>query len=126
MSERTPLFSIEIPGRPVIKKNTKKVIRRYGQTRVIYSKLFLEWEKNALFIIKQAWRKPAIDVPLEIKLHFFFEDRRSEADVSNLCEAPQDVLQKAEVIKDDRLIQIVSAQKSFHETARTKIELFEI
>lgn len=121
------LFEVFIPGRPPSKKNTKKVVRRHGQTFVIYSPQFKEWEKDALLILKKSYTDlNPIDQPLIIHLVFTFENKRSEADVSNLIEAPQDALTKAGVISDDRIIQVVQAKKEFAKTAGTLIQLWSI
>lgn len=111
------LFSAFIPGRPPSKKNTKKFFRG----RVIYSKQFREWEKIALTILKP---EKMIDEAINAKFTFHFKNRQAEADVSNLIEAPQDALQKANVISDDRLIHVVIGKKVFDGTEGTKIELF--
>ena len=124
---QNPVFSIEIPGRPISKKNTKKVVRRYGVSRVIYSPQFREWEKQALIYLKhRAQIFSTIDYHLMAKFVFNFKDHRSEADVSNLIEAPQDALEKAGVIKNDRLIQMVHARKEFGKKESTLIELYRI
>jgi Holliday junction resolvase RusA-like endonuclease len=67
-----------------------------------------------------------ISEPLEIKLVFQFVNRSAEADVSNLVEAPQDVLKKAGVISDDRIIQVVHARKEFGTGPGMTIELLKI
>ena len=121
------MFECWIPGRPPSKKNTKKVVRRYGRTTVIYSKQFREWEQNALVYLKQAAiGYEVIDCPLEIKLIFHFRNHKNEADVSNLVEAPQDALTKAGVITDDKIIQVVHAQKVFEGREGISIELYSI
>ena len=121
------LYKIFIPGRPPSKKNTKKVIRRHGRTFVLYSKPFREWEETALAYLKgSVVLKEPLSCPLEIKLVFQFNDRRREADVSNLVEAPQDALTKAGVITDDKIIQVVHARKEFGKEAGTFIELYSI
>jgi len=121
------LFKIFIPGRPPSKKNTKKVVRRHGHTLVIYSKKFREWEALALPLLRRAQAgKKTIDQPLEISLRFHFKNHAAEADVSNLVEAPQDALTKAGVISDDKIIQVVRAEKIFDGTEGTDIELYEV
>lgn len=106
------LFSIFIPGRPVSKKNTQRVVRRHGLTLVVYSKQFKDWEKEALLLLRNDWKGSApISEPMHIDLVFNLPDRR-QCDVSNLLEAPQDALTKAGVIKDDSLFRSVTAKKN--------------
>lgn len=124
---KTPIFFIVFPGRPVVKKNTKKVYRKHGRVMIVYSQRFKEWESRALDQIAKEWvGKETIDVPLEARFVFCFENHQGEADVSNLCEAPQDVLEKAKVIRNDKLIQIVNARKEFGVEPKTMVELYEI
>lgn len=126
---RTPVFRCEIPGRPVSKKNTKKVVRRHGLSMVIYSPQFKVWEKTALLILKQFVNKghQLLNCNLEAHFVFRFVNHRSEADVSNLIEAPQDALEKACIIQNDRLIQKVIARKEFGFLEdSTLIELYKL
>lgn len=121
------LYKCFIPGRCPSKKNTKKVVRKYGRTLVIYSQVFKAWEQTALVYLKQSFLgREMIDQPLEIKLVFHFMNHRHEADVSNLVEAPQDALTKAGVIKDDKIIQVVRAQKVFLGREGTELELYAV
>jgi Holliday junction resolvase RusA-like endonuclease len=121
------LFKCFIPGRPVSKKNTKKFVRRHGHVMVIYSKKFKDWESTAIPYIRQAFvGKQTIACHLEIRLVFHFKNHAHEADVSNLTEAPQDALEKALVIQNDRLIQRVIAEKVFDNTEGTDVELYAI
>lgn len=68
-------------------------------------------------------RIASIDMPVTAIYRFFFKDRQAEADVSNLCEAPGDLLQKAGLLKDDRLICQLIALKFFGHEPRTEIEI---
>jgi Holliday junction resolvase RusA-like endonuclease len=122
------LFECFVHGRPPSKKNTKKVIRKYGKTIVLYSERFREWESHALVYLRQAFvGRETIEEPLEIKLVFYFRNRQQEADVSNLVEAPQDALEKAGIIKNDRLIQVVHARKVFDKFKEgMQIELYRV
>lgn len=121
------VFKAEVPGRPPSKKNTKKVFKRHGHTVVVYSQAFKLWEKVALLCLAQAKvGKPKITKPLAAKFIFHFKNRHAEADVSNLIEAPQDALTKAQVISDDKIIHIVQGEKIFDGTEKTIIELFDI
>lgn len=66
-----------------------------------------------------------LDEPLYVIYKFYFANRQAEPDVSNLIEGPQDVLQKAGIIKNDRLIMRVMAEKFFGVgEPRTEIEIY--
>lgn len=121
------LFSCTINGRPIVKKNTQKIVRRYGTTVAIYTPQFLEWQKSAMVSLKQAnMSREMITVPIEARFKFYFKNRSGEADLSNLIEAPQDVMKKAGVIEDDRLIQVIHATKHFGHEPRVEIELYAL
>jgi Holliday junction resolvase RusA-like endonuclease len=125
---KNPVFSCEIPGRPISKKNTKKVVKRHGLSLVIYSPQFRQWERDALLILKRlAQGRELLTCKLEAHFVFKFVNHRSEADVSNLIEAPQDALEKACIIKNDRLIHVVRARKEFGFLQdSTVIELYKL
>lgn len=114
------LFFCEIPGRPIVKKNTK---RFYGKGRVVYSPKYISWENHALAHLKQCVRMKPINFAIEANFTFYFENRQAEADVSNLLEGVQDALTKAGVIHDDRFIHLIIAKKIFGHEPKTIIEL---
>lgn len=122
-----PIYYCSIPNRCPSKKNTKKFVRNHGRVNVIYSAQFREWEKTAIIHMRQAHiGMDVIDEPIEAKFTFYFKNHHAEADVSNIIEAPQDALKKAGVISDDKLIQVIHAQKIFGEEPRCVIQLFAI
>lgn len=122
------LYSLTIPGRPIVKKNTQRTVGRGRATRRISSPQFVEWESRAMAeLLGQLKRKPREAITRECVAHFrfFFANRQSEADVSNLIEGPQDLLVKAGVLKDDRLIVCLSAWKYFGHEPCTQISIFD-
>jgi len=121
-----PIYQGQVSGRCPSKKNTKKVVRRYGRTMVIYSAQFREWETRALVELRQTWNGKTIDQPLEAVFRFYFKNRQAESDLSNVIEAPQDALTKAGVIIDDKIIQVIHATKIFGHEPRVEIELRHI
>ena len=66
---------------------------------MIPSKQYAEFEKECLKLISSKYRKQ-IDFPVNIKAIFYMETRR-RVDLTNLLEALDDMLVKANVIKDD-------------------------
>ena len=118
------LFKCTISGRCAVKKNNKRVFKRHGRTIVLSSEKVLAWERLALPLIIRAKTRPMIDFPVEARFKFYFKNRQHEPDVSNLTEAPQDLLQKAGVIQNDKLIVRIVAEKFFGEEPRTEIELW--
>lgn len=66
---------------------------------IIPSKLYKQFEDECLATILKKYRKN-IDYPVNIKATFYMQSRR-RVDLTNLLEALDDMLVKAEVIKDD-------------------------
>ncbi len=97
-----------LDGRAIVKKNSLQ--RKYSfakrRTVTIASDRYLVWERDAVATLANlwGWRAP-IGEPIILRALFFFENRRSEPDLSNLYEGLQDALAKAGVITNDKIIQ---------------------
>lgn len=121
------VFECTIPGRCPIKKNAMKVVRNHGRVNVIYTHLFREWEKTAILYLKSSFRgREVIDMPLEARFTFKFLNHKWEPDVSNLVDSPQDALKKAGIISDDKIIQVLQANKEFGQGEETTVRLYTI
>lgn len=120
------LFQFTIPGRPSVKKNNKRIFSRGRFKKVLNSLKYEAWERDAILHFKKHGPKDfkKIDQTLEAKFYFYFENKMAEADTSNLIEGPQDLLTKLGVIKDDKLIKRLTAEKFFYDSPRTLIELY--
>lgn len=118
------LFNVVIPGRPIVKKNTQRTVGYGRKKRVIYSPNFLAWQRIAMLLCLSKKPRNPIGTLITAEFKFYFKNRQAEADTSNLIEGAQDVLTKSEVIRDDRLICKVIAEKIFGETPRVEISLF--
>ena len=109
MSE--PLGKLIIIGQPVVLKNGKVIaFNRKTGCRFIKSNDRVDRYNNmALLQLKSQWKnQPPITVPVGIKMTFYGAwHRASETipDLSNLYEAPQDLLQKAGILLNDRQIE---------------------
>lgn len=84
---------------PRTKKNSSQLIFVGGKPRIIPSKKYREFETECLWQIPSKLRKK-IDYPINIKAVFYMQSRR-RVDLTNLLEALDDMLVKAEVIIDD-------------------------
>lgn len=106
------LFEISIEGRLPVKKNTA----RHWKYGVQYSKVWKAWEKQAVMKIHEKIGK-GVFAPIEkychLDLQMHFKSHQWEADVSNLCEGPQDVLESTGVLKNDKFIKKLTAEKHF-------------
>lgn len=76
--------------------------------RRVPSAKYSAWGRIAQLKIGQQLAKDrhfkTITTPINAKLTFYFKNRASEADLSNLYEGIQDELKKMKVIEDDKLI----------------------
>lgn len=85
---------------PHSKKNSSQICTlKNGKTLLLPSKLYKQFEKECLLLIPEDLKKN-IDKPVNIKAHFYCKTRR-KIDLTNLLEALDDMLVKANVIVDD-------------------------
>ena len=116
-----PIVTLTFPGRTIVKKNTQRVFGSGRFKRRILSARYQTWEQraaNGLVALLNGKRVAVrtvalIDFPVAAHFKFYFKDRQAEADVSNLVEGPQDLLVKLGVLKDDRLVMRIVAEKFF-------------
>lgn len=100
-------YIFTISGRPITKKNSQ--IRT--KTGVIQSKQYREYESIAVLQLraqKSKWRlKAPIACPVTMSCYYHMPNKRGYPDVIGLLQATADILEKAGVVEDDRLISIV-------------------
>lgn len=96
---------LEIPLPPVTKKNSQRIVMRWGRPIVLPSEKFTQYEKTAGFYLKHKGEK--INRPCTVKALFFMQTRRV-VDLTNLLEALDDVLVAYGVLQDDNSNIIVS------------------
>lgn len=90
---------------------------------IIPSKLYKQFEDECLATIPKKYRTN-IDYPVNIKAIFYTQSRR-KIDLTNLLEALDDMLVKAEVIKDDNRDIVASHDFSrvFYDKENPRIEV---
>jgi Holliday junction resolvase RusA-like endonuclease len=84
---------------PRTKKNSQQIIFTKGRRIIIPSKQYQKFETECLKQIEDKYRQ-TIDYPVNVKATFYMQTRR-RVDLTNLLEALDDVLVKAEVLEDD-------------------------
>ena len=102
-----------ITGQPVVLKNSKRIIKHRGRTKLVPSAKVMKAEKLAIWELKKHCDHQPLTGWLAVTFTFFGAWKANSGnlpDLSNLFEAPQDWMQKAGVIADDR--QIVSLDYS--------------
>lgn len=95
-------FTIDLP--PVTKKNSMRVVNTGRYTKVLPSKAYCDYERDAGYFLP-CWAK--INEPIEVTALFYMPTKR-RVDLTNLLEALDDVLVKYGVIEDDNYEIIVS------------------
>ena len=120
-TQENPL-KIVIWGDPPIKKNQGKTVtnRATGKKVRIPPKKFSDWEKDAK---KQLLGKMPTTGPIDYPINLqcvFYRQKEIICDLSNLYEAPQDVLKDMGIIKDDNYTIVASHDGSRVEIDRTK------
>lgn len=120
-------FKATVFGRPIVKKNTQRVVRKGGHTFVIYNQRYVEWRKSAILQLKHQLNEIqpiSFKEPVNLSLKFYFENKQGQADLSNLVEGIADVLEELGVIENDKLVcSLNGTSKHFGEEARVEIEI---
>ena len=89
-------MNFTIPIEPKTKKNSQQIIIVNGRLMIVPSKAYKEFESEALWYVPRL----AIDYPVNVKALFYMKTKR-KVDLTNLLEALDDVLVKAECVMDD-------------------------
>ena len=95
-------FTLKV--KPRTKKNHGQLVTlKTGRQIMLPSKAYKEFEKESLMQLKTMtipYTKNPIDYPVNLKC-IFYKDRDYKADLAGYLQAIQDMLVKAEIIKDD-------------------------
>ncbi len=84
---------------------------RAGRLIKYLSSEYSEWLKEALIVLKSRHKKQkTIDNPCSIDLVFGIEHPK-QCDLDNFIKCTLDLLQKAKLLKDDRLVYFLKAKK---------------
>lgn len=94
-----------IPLVPVTKKNSQRIANCGDYSKILPSKAYVRYEKDAGYFIPH--KRRMIDQPCEVVCLFYMPTLRT-VDLTNLEEAIDDVLVKYGVLKDDNSKIIVS------------------
>ena len=90
-----------LSGRIPSKKNSKRIVLVNRKPRLLSSKDYLAWERDAIIEIRSNWNEKTILRCESITYDFLFPDKRVR-DLSNAVEGVNDALVLAGVLKDDR------------------------
>ena len=87
-------FTIKVA--PITKKNSQQIIVCGGRPRIIPSKQYTQYEKDAAYFLKPL----NISTPVNIQAVYYMQTRR-KVDITNLHSALCDVLVHCGVLQDD-------------------------
>ena len=112
------LWEQTIEGEPASKANSRRLVSIGGKPRVIKSEKALSYSRRFAAQVK----KPSelIEQDIEVTVTIWYKTRRPDLDPSLIF----DLLQKAEVIKNDRQIKVIHAyHKLDKENPRSHIQI---
>lgn len=90
-----------ITGTPPSKKNSKNIIRVWWRTLLISSKNYLEYEKQAVFELKQAKKDDRLISHCDkMEVVVYVKDKRKR-DLDNILGSICDIFVKAWILEDD-------------------------
>ena len=92
-------MNVIINGQTPAKKNSRRGVVRNGRIMNFPSKIYMEWEKQALVELAMGC-KGCAEGPVTIAYNFFVKDDRMR-DLDNMIASCNDCLVKAGLLKDD-------------------------
>jgi len=121
---------ITISGRPITKKNSQQIVRnpKTKKPRVIQSDAYIAYEEECLWKLRR-YSANKFSGPVQIRALYWMPNRQSWPDLMGLLQATCDILQKAEIIVNDRNVisldgsRIVGVDKA---NPRVEIEITEM
>ena len=102
-------YKFTISGRSITKKAHQQIVynKKTGRRFVIQSKYYRKFEQRAMFELLAQKPKRTITGQVDICVKYWMPDRRSRPDLFGLLQATGDVLQKSEIISNDRNVRRV-------------------
>lgn len=118
-------YRYTIPLPPITKKNSQQILvnRHTGRPFIAPSKAYKKYEAAALWYLTNKPPVP-IDRLCRVTTVFYMPTRR-KCDLSNLIEAPHDVLVKAKILADDNytIIDNVDGSCVLYDKANPRTEI---
>lgn len=108
-------MTVTLIGRPISKKNSRRMVRgRYGKMFPMVSLAYQKWERDALnqlIVWGQTYGKlETYDVPVRVE-YIFHMKGKLDSDGDNMEAGVNDILEKAGILKNDKLIREWSGKK---------------
>lgn len=126
------MINFTISGNPVSSKNSRPIFfnKKTNQRFIGKSKLLKDYIENGLYELKRqkidlshAYNFPR-EMDIQITFKFYVKDNRRR-DLVNLCQAPLDLLQQANIISDDSIVKSLDGSRIYIDklNPRTIIEI---
>lgn len=115
-------MKIIIPGNPITKKNSQRIVLIGGKPRILPSKNFKEYEaRAALFMPKM--KLPIIEA-VNVKCLYYMETHR-RVDLCNLMEATHDILVRYGILEDDNslIVWAVDGSRVLYDKEHPRVEI---
>lgn len=115
-------MKIVIPGNPITKKNSQRIVLIGGKPRILPSKNFKEYEaRAALFMPKMKF--PIIEA-VNVKCLYYMETHR-RVDLCNLMEATHDILVRYGILEDDNslIVWAVDGSRVLYDKEHPRVEI---
>lgn len=120
MSDFAPVV-LTVKGKPTSKKTGARQVYGKGRMIPIPSKDYVAYERSACLQLATQYKAPPIEDPCHVTARFYRDNR---ADVDNLAGGLFDILQKAGVLKNDRVVYGLTATKSGACDGDPRVEVF--
>ena len=121
-------MKIVLYGRPITKKNSGRIVMAGRYPKLLPSKAYVDYEKDCLLQITGKYKK-RLNGAYNVKCLYYMPTRH-RVDLTNLLNATNDILVKAEVLEDDNCKIVVGHDGSrvFYdkENPRVEIEIEEV
>ena len=117
-------YTYTIPGNPVTKKNSQRIIRLgNGRTIIKPSDAYEVYEKTAGYFLQPRPQSP-IDYPVNVCCTYYMKTRR-RVDALNLCEATDDILVGYGILADDNrdIVAAHDGSRVYYDPERPRVEI---
>ena len=126
-------YTFTIPGRPITKKNSQRIFRTRGRKNrpfIVQSSAYNSFERNAVKELLPQRPEYPIEKKVDVCVKYYMPNRVSWPDLIGLLQATSDILEKAEIITNDKNIKHYGFRNNHSEIAgvdkhnpRTEIRL---
>lgn len=118
----TPLV-IVIDGAPRTKKTSNQILRFGGRLKVNPSPQFLAYQEQALWQLDAFSRRSWVPIAHPVSVEARFYRDRNTGDLIGYMQALADVLEKARVLSNDRMIESWDGTRLDKDAVRPRVEV---